>query len=350
MDDDGDHRRDHQHPVGHRVQHLAHGRYLVEAAGHEPVDPVGRPEGAQQDGRRRLPIGAEQEPEEQRDAGQADERDPVGDGQDPVGAGLGGGGSGHRGSGHRFGPVPAEARSAPSGAGPPSCPVVPRSVPPVVGPLIELPLAFSPTPFTRPSLRAGPSPTEHAVPPGTHRPPGRSGGRWRGRGPCSGRDTRGAPPTLAVPGPRTHPSAVVAGSSAPPAHRIPRLCPGGIACHHRSEQGRLVSMGEITESTGSSASRWWRCWWPWWASASPSDRPRALRPAGIAVSRSGTGSSPARSHRDDGCTRGARPFGAPDLGATARPPRRPRRPNRPRRPPRSRRPWPDRSPRSATRS
>ena len=46
------------------------------------------PRTAEQDGGRRLPVGAEQEPQEQRDAGQADQGDGVGHGQDPVEAGL----------------------------------------------------------------------------------------------------------------------------------------------------------------------------------------------------------------------------------------------------------------------
>ena len=58
------------------------------ATGHEPVHPVGGPEHGQQDGRRRLTAGPEQEPEEQRDAGQPHQRDGVGHGQDPVEPGL----------------------------------------------------------------------------------------------------------------------------------------------------------------------------------------------------------------------------------------------------------------------
>jgi hypothetical protein len=62
VDDDGDHRRDHEEPVGHRVEDHSHGRHLMEAAGHEPVDPVGGTERPQQDGRRRLVVTTEQEP------------------------------------------------------------------------------------------------------------------------------------------------------------------------------------------------------------------------------------------------------------------------------------------------
>ena len=43
-----------QHPVGHRVEHLAERRHLVVAPGHEAVDPVGCSEHRQQDGGRRL--------------------------------------------------------------------------------------------------------------------------------------------------------------------------------------------------------------------------------------------------------------------------------------------------------
>ena len=52
-----DHRDDcssDEHPVGDGVEDLPELRDLVEAAGDEPVYPVGRPEHRQQDRRRRL--------------------------------------------------------------------------------------------------------------------------------------------------------------------------------------------------------------------------------------------------------------------------------------------------------
>ena len=53
-------------------------------AGHEAVDPVGGAEHGQQHGRRRLPAGPEQQPDEERDAGQAHRGDGIGNGEHPV--------------------------------------------------------------------------------------------------------------------------------------------------------------------------------------------------------------------------------------------------------------------------
>ena len=82
--DDRDHRRPHQDPVGGGVEDLAQGGHLVPAPGHEAVDPVGGPEHGQEDGRRRLAVGAEEQPHEHGHAGQADSGDGVGDREDAV--------------------------------------------------------------------------------------------------------------------------------------------------------------------------------------------------------------------------------------------------------------------------
>ena len=70
------------------VEHLADGRHLVPAPGHEAVDPVGGAEDGQQDGRRGLAVRAEEQPDEHRDAGQADQGDGVGDREDAVDPGV----------------------------------------------------------------------------------------------------------------------------------------------------------------------------------------------------------------------------------------------------------------------
>ena len=68
------------------VEHLAERRDLVEVAGHVAVDPVGDPQAAEQQGGRvpAGPVRAGQQPHEQRDAEQADQREPVGHGEDAV--------------------------------------------------------------------------------------------------------------------------------------------------------------------------------------------------------------------------------------------------------------------------
>ncbi len=84
VDDDGDDRGADQDPVGHRVEDLAQRGDLMEPTGHVAVDPVGRAEHAEQYGGRRLAVGAEEQPQEEGDAGQPDHRDQVGNGEDPV--------------------------------------------------------------------------------------------------------------------------------------------------------------------------------------------------------------------------------------------------------------------------
>ena len=73
---------DEQDPVGHRVEHLAQVRPLVEVAGDPAVDPVGRAEHREQ--RRRLdPLVVGEQPEEDGHAQEARHRDEIGDRDDP---------------------------------------------------------------------------------------------------------------------------------------------------------------------------------------------------------------------------------------------------------------------------
>ena len=66
--------RDEHHPVRDRVEDLADLAALVEVPGDVAVDPVGGPEDREQDPGRDRAVLAEQEPEEDRDAGQPGER------------------------------------------------------------------------------------------------------------------------------------------------------------------------------------------------------------------------------------------------------------------------------------
>ena len=84
VDHHGDHGGPDQDPVGRRVEHLAEGRDLAVAPGHEAVDPVRRAEDGQQHGGRRLPVHPEEQPQEDRDAQEAHQGDDVGSGEDPV--------------------------------------------------------------------------------------------------------------------------------------------------------------------------------------------------------------------------------------------------------------------------
>ncbi len=292
MDGDGDHRRDHQDPVGHRVEHLPHRRHLVVAAGHEPVDPVGGAEGAQQEGGRRLPTGTEQEPQEEGDAGQADQGDGVGDGQDPVHAGLGSasgppldpqGGDGHhrrRRQGRSRRPVPPAAGGDPARY--PGGPPIP-SVAPVAASLVELPLVFSPTPFTRSSLRVGPATSGHR--PGSRPYAGTAPGSplpLPVTGPPERTDPSAARPRQVIPAAMAGTLGRATGVRAPPSGRVGALSRavvghwvgrrraarrardrlsvgvgripgpwpdrGPSAPTHRPEQGKLVAMGHRQSS------------------------------------------------------------------------------------------------------
>ena len=84
VDDDGADADDEQHAVGHRIEHLADGRDLVEVPGDVAVEEVGGAEHAEQDGRGDAVLPAEQQPQEHRQARQPDDGDDVGNREDAV--------------------------------------------------------------------------------------------------------------------------------------------------------------------------------------------------------------------------------------------------------------------------
>ena len=75
---------DEQQAVDGRVEDLAELADLAEAPGEVAVDPVGGPESAEQPGRGGRVVASEQEVQEQRQAGQPEQGEQVGDGEDPV--------------------------------------------------------------------------------------------------------------------------------------------------------------------------------------------------------------------------------------------------------------------------
>ena len=193
VDDDGDHRGDHQDPVGHRVEHLPDRGDLVVAAGHEPVDPVGGPEHSR--AARPPPSGGRSPNRSQRNRGMQASRTRVMAlgtvrirSERPT----------------RVVPEPSRWRSAAMG-------------PPVVESLIELPLVFSPTTFTARVYEQGRGRRTHPAR-RVHQADGPRSGRRQAGHPASAGRRSGV-------GPGTGPS-----GSCPP---------------RRPERGRLVAMGQL---------------------------------------------------------------------------------------------------------
>ena len=72
--DHRDHRRAHEDPVGGRVEDLAEVETWCQRRATKPSTQSVAPEHRQEDGRGRLVVGTEEQPDEDRDAGQAERR------------------------------------------------------------------------------------------------------------------------------------------------------------------------------------------------------------------------------------------------------------------------------------